>query len=521
MFRRYPFISFVSIILLLSASFYGHAKPDKSLAESQLIVTTSSGPVVGMRDGGVRVFLGIPYATPPVGELRWRPPQPVKAWSEPLQANELGSACYQPERASEPLNMEMSEDCLTLNVWSGASGSAEKKLPVILWIHGGGFKRGNGGLFVGKHLAEMGHVVVTFNYRLNVFGFLAHSALSAEDDAYPASGTYGLMDQQLVLNWVQENVSAFGGDPENVTLMGESAGGISVCTHLVMPSSFGKFHRAIMQSGPCELDVPLAVGEQSGRKVAAKLGCADAEDRLSCMRSKTPEELLSIGMSFYPVYDGIILPDAQSKLLAQGKFARVPVLLGTNKDEHTRQTLYFGDMWDLDDAGYEAQVESTFAGTEIDAEAVMTQYPAAKYKSPGWALSTVLGEWTFSCPVRRNGRVLAKENPIYLYRLTYERPTYMGDVGAFHTEDLEFVFHETKRANLQLKPDEKAFSRKMMGYWSRFAKTGDPNGGDGIAWPQYTSAEDQYMDFADLDSIEVKSGFLPQCDFWDQWFTYY
>jgi len=506
-------------ILIFLVSFNSSAKDTSFASPPYFPVKTKSGVVMGAQKDGVRSFLGIPYATPPVGEHRWKPPQPAEAWAKPLRAIQLGPACYQPQRALEPLPMEMSEDCLSLNVWAKASPKGKAKLPVIVWIHGGGYKRGSGGLFVGNHMAELGHVVVTFNYRLNIFGFLAHEALTKEDSDYPSSGNYGLEDQLLVLKWVQDNIAKFGGDPGNVTLMGESAGGISVCAHLVSPASKGLFHRAILQSGPCDLNLSLKYGEQAGLKIADELGCGDANNTVACLRGKTPDELLTISTHFFPLFDGKLLPDGQTKLLAEGAFAKVPVLLGTNKDEHTRQTLYFGGeaMAQLDEAGYKVIVKNTFTGSNIDAAAVLEQYPASNYPSPAWALAAILGEWQFSCMIRRNARAMAAWTDTYLYRLTYERSTHMGDIGAFHTEDLEFVFFETKRKGFELKEHEKDFSRTMMGYWSRFAKTGNPNGGGAVEWPMYNVAEDKYLDFMDLDKIEVKSGMLPQCDFWDKW----
>jgi para-nitrobenzyl esterase len=386
----------------------------------------------------------------------------------------------------------------------------------MVWIHGGAFKRGSGGLFVGKHLAAHGNVVVTLNYRLNIFGFLALNALSTEDDSYPTSGNYGLEDQHLALEWVQQNIANFGGDPGNVTLFGESAGGISVCGHLVSPASKGLFHRAILQSGPCDLDMSLKQAEPTGEKVISTLGCDKAENVLECIRGKSVEELLAVRSYFFPVFDGVVLPDAQTTLLAQGAFSKVPVLLGTNKDEGTRQTLFFGGQTNLDEVQYQSAVEKMFASSNIDAAAVLAQYPVSSYPNPSWALAAIKGEWQFNCPIRRNARAMAARVNTYFYYLTYERPTPMGKIGAFHTEDLEFVFFETKRKGFQLKENEKGLSHAMMGYWSRFAKTGNPNGDAAVAWPAYNIAGDQYIEFA-LNNIQVKSGLLSRCDFWDTW----
>jgi para-nitrobenzyl esterase len=501
-------------MLIFSVSCNG--KDTSVVTQSDLLVETKSGPVLGTKTDDMRVFLGIPYAMQPVGSQRWKAPQPVKPWSGPLKATKLGSACNQPIRESEPLMMLTDEDCLSLNIWTPAL-STDDRLPVMVWIHGGAYKRGSGGQFVGKHLAAHGNVVVTLNYRLNIFGFLALNALTTEDEDHLTSGNYGLEDQRLAMEWVQQNIANFGGDPNNVTLFGESAGGGSVCAHLVSPASDGLFQKAIMQSGPCDLDVPLKTAEQTGEKVVNMLGCDKAKDVLECLRGKSAEELLAVKLSFYPVFDGVVLPNTQTQLLAQGAFSKVPVLLGTNKDEGTRQTLFFGGMADISEAEYQGAVKDMFAHSNIDADAVLAQYPASNYLSPGWALATIQGEWQFNCVIRRSAHAMAADVKTYFYYLTYERSTTpMGEIGAFHTEDLELVFFETKRKGFELKENEKDVSKALMGYWTRFAKTGNPNGYATVTWPSYNMVDDRYIEFGP-DTAQVKSGLLPQCDFWDEW----
>jgi len=300
-------------------------------------VTTTSGVVHGSSIDGVHSFLGIPFAAPPVGPLRFLPPKPPAPWTTPRQAIAYGPDCAQ-LGATGSLTASSSEDCLYVNVWTPAAPVT--KAPVYLWIYGGGFVSGSGAntLYNGSNLVVAENaIVVTFNYRLGALGFLAHPELATEEGVATAPSA-GLADQQAALKWVHDNIAAFGGDPANVTLAGESAGGESVCTHLAMPGSKGLFAHAIIESGPC-LDAAFttkAAAEDQGTRLATALSCTD----LACIRGKTAEEVLKAlpgrkalvgpGNSWFPLVDGALLPSTPLTAIASGSWASVPGSSGTS-----------------------------------------------------------------------------------------------------------------------------------------------------------------------------------------------
>jgi len=263
-------------------------------APASLSLVTDSGPIEGALLGTSRVFLGVPYAEPPVGSLRWRPPAPKTPWQEPRVSIARGPTCAQGSPLDGAFATGSSEDCLTLNVWTPERpGSAP--LPVLVWIHGGGYILGSGGdgAYDGQAFSETTHsVVVTINYRLGPFGFLAMPELKQEDPALPSSGNYGLQDQRAALAWVKANAAVFGGDPERITIFGESAGGASVCQHMASPASAGLFARAIIESGPCDLISEEADAFAQGADFAAALGCSGA-DMLGCLRAKSTEQVIT------------------------------------------------------------------------------------------------------------------------------------------------------------------------------------------------------------------------------------
>ncbi len=320
----------------------------------ELRVTVDTGVVHGTKTGSVRAWLGIPYADQPVGDLRWRVTQSAPKWSGVLEANAYGNECPQTLSFAGP---SVTEDCLYLNVWSP---SGAKDLPVMVWIHGGAFIFGSGGdkWYVGDHLAQQGVVVVTINYRLGALGFLAHPALDVDDPAYPTSGNYGLEDQRAALAWVQRNIHAFGGDPKQVTMFGESAGGFSACVHYVSGRADDLFAAAVSESGFCTATLLApghATADSEGLDLGDKLGCPGGQaSALACLRNVSVESLLAAtnlppaadqtpGGPFYqlsllpnvePNVDAYVVPDIAAALKA-GAFVPKPLLLGTNKDEGT------------------------------------------------------------------------------------------------------------------------------------------------------------------------------------------
>ncbi|NUQ72367.1 MAG: carboxylesterase family protein [Polyangiaceae bacterium] len=494
-----------------------------------LVITTDKGPVEGSLTGSTRAFLGIPYAAPPVGELRWKPPAPAAAWTDPLKATKPGRPCPQLSILTGAVDTTSGEDCLTLNVWTPSiiDGSPP---PVLVWIHGGAFILGSGGdpSYSGQALSEAtGAIVVTLNYRLGPLGFLAHPALKSEDPNHPSSGGYGLEDQRAALAWVKENIAAFGGDPARVTIFGESAGGMSVCMHMVSPPSKGLYQRAIIESGPCDRGTPETDAFAQAAQFVTALGCdmaaGDAET-LACLREKPVDQILLAlptsndlifgdGANWFPVFDGWNLPDAPAKLIASGSFEKVPVILGSNADEGT---LFFqlGGTMIPDDTALEALVEKMVPGKGPD---VLMHYSTATHGTAQAAAMAMVGDAGFVCPTRRMARSFSKGGAgTYLYHFTYSPPgALLGDLGAFHSAEIKYVFGmPSQLLPQQLTADELTLSAAMMGYWSRFAAAGDPNGGEAAPWPKYSADKDENIVFN--ATISTQTGLKKDlCDFWD------
>lgn len=488
----------------------------------QALVQTDKGPVQGAVSGATRSFLGIPYAAAPVGDLRWKPPQPAAAWTEPRDATKKAAYCPQISALGGAPMAGTSEDCLTVNVWTPAPAPA--KAPVMVWIHGGGFTLGSGAeaTYDGAALAAAtGAVVVTMNYRLGPLGWLAHSALFSEDTKHPSSGMYGLEDQQAALAWAKANAAAFGGDPENITVFGESAGGISTCVHLLAPGSAGLFQRAIIESGPCTVAAGTEkAAEVQGDAFAAALGCTDPTNVLACMRGKSADEVLTAlpqktavigpnGASWLPVVDGYVVPDTPANVISGGKFNKVPVLLGSNADEGT---IFFAlGLTVSSEADFTALMDGMFAG---QGAAIAQQYPDTAYGSWQSAAITAVGEGLFNCPTRRTARALTAAGvPVFLYHFTQAPKSLLGDLGAFHSSELPFVFGNAY-LGITLDDQQQQLSHTMQGYWGTFATSADPNGGGAPAWPKYDAATDQDLDL-DL-TITTQTGLKKDaCDFWD------
>jgi len=485
-----------------------------------LSVTTESGVVQGVSDGTVRQFLGIPFAAPPVGALRFMPPAPAAPWTTPLVASHVASECAQFD-ATGNLASGSSEDCLYLNVWAPLADV--KSAPVFVWIYGGGFVEGNGGdpLFNGENLAETENaVVVTVNYRLGPFGFLSHPALAAAEGV-ATSPSVGLLDQQAALKWVQANIAAFGGDPKNVTVAGESAGGISVCAQLAMPGSNGLFARAVIESGICvgipALFQPAATADDQGNRTATALGCTDAGTVVSCMQSKSTDEVLRAlplrhalfgptGDSYAPVIDGVALPRAPSAAINAGAFAKVPVIVGSNLNEGQLFLWLWGSP-----APTPADVRGSL-GVLLDAsavDAVATKY-AVDADAPT-AYENILGD-VMTCVARAAARDLSAAGaPTYLYHFVY--PFQVGAIPGVvtsHGFELPFVFRNPAFGQ-QLGDADLAVADTVDGYWFSFATSGAPAGP--VAWPTYDATADRDLEIDTTPS--VASGLESDvCDFW-------
>lgn len=509
-------IALASALLTLAAG-CGDVRSDGAAIQQGTLVRLADGSVQGTVVGGARRFLGIPFAAPPVGALRFRPPAPVVPWQGVREATAFGPACAQLSSIITPRSEN--EDCLYLNVWT-PDPAPSRPLPVMVWIHGGGNDNGSandpvplglGGLFYdGRQLAETRDVVVvSINYRVNLFGFFPHSSLAAEDRDDPHSGNQGLLDQQQALRWVRDNVAAFGGDPGNVTIFGESAGAFDVCFHVASPGSRGLFHRAISQSGGCTTYLPTAAeGETRSQAVIDAVGCGGANDVPACLRDVPVARLLDYAGESGPIVDGRVLPAQPRESFARGDVAQVPWILGSNSDEGT--FFFIGSPKVTTEAEYLASLRGFFGDR---APAVAEVYPASAYPEPQDALARAYGDYLLVCSTHDSARRAADAGmPVYLYN--FSRPIPLAelaplDLRATHGAEVAYVFGSVPPPT----DEDAALSSAMQGYWTRFARVGDPNGDGAPPWPLYDAAMDRRLEF-DVE-IGLLSNFRGrECDFW-------
>ncbi|MBV9353356.1 MAG: carboxylesterase family protein [Mycobacterium sp.] len=488
------------------------------------VVRTSTGLVRGQVAADYRLFQGIPYAAPPVGPLRWQPPRPAAAWSGLRDGSKPGPQCMQENRGHKAT----SENCLTLNVWTPPVAANANKRPVMVWIHGGGFVNGSGDIYNARWLAAQGHiVVVTINYRLGALGFLAHPSLGTGGDV----GNYGLADQQAALRWVHNNIADFGGDPAKVTIAGGSAGGMSVCDHLVAPGSTGLFRAAIIQSGPCQSQADLASAQHSSLDYAASVGCADPATAADCLRAlpatkvARPPWYLWIGDSDAlsgPVTGTAALPADPLVASAAGHAARVPVLIGTNHDEFTMFAAlrYLHLRRDMTAAEYPGALKDIFG---IDGQAVMAHYPPERYgEDVSLAYSAAVTDGVFSCVADRLADALRQRARVYGYEFDdphapapdpMRRPPF--PVGASHSLELRYLFGVGGAPPLN--PAQRALSNQMIRYWSQFVVTGEPKVAGLPDWPPIgpEPAKGPWMSLRpDGAGVMPSFGASHQCPFW-------
>ena len=503
------------------------------------IVRVDTGAIRGARSGEVVAWKGIPYAAPPVGELRWRAPAPALAWSGVRDASGFGSVCVQGGSSTEPTATAMgSEDCLTLNVWAPPHAGS---LPVMVFVHGGYFTWGSSSyrrfgvdLYDGAHLAQAaGVIVVTINYRVGPFGFLAHAALAAED-AHHSSGDYGLLDQLFALQWVQRNIRAFGGDPARVTLFGQSAGAVSTSALYASPLSHGLFARAIMHSGNGEA-ISTTRAQAAGAELARRLHCESpaspsdvgraalpegVRSVIDCMRAKSASEIATAlpysftnaGYSYGPVVDGYVLPARPQQLVERGEGMRVPLIVATTTNEYSTMVKSVLERPILTPDDYQRSLTDRF-GLRL-ATKIIERYPATSFPSLLAAYTAVRNDAGFICGSDWFADAASSYAPTY--RFVYDHTMNAGPLvplGAGHGLDLYFVFRNTPAKYITLDDHERALSDAFVGYWSRFAHDGDPNGAGAVRWPVRTTTG--HEQFALDDQLHVTTpNETSRCEFW-------
>ncbi|XP_045921387.1 acetylcholinesterase [Micropterus dolomieu] len=569
-----------SVLLLLLSLLFPTCS---SQSEADLIVQTRSGPVRGIHlqlpeRGYVTAFLGIPFAEPPTGKLRFRRAEPKKSWTQVRDAIAYPKACYQFVDTSFPgfqgsemwnPNREMSEDCLYLNIWVPPSPKPHN-LTVMTWIYGGGFYSGSSSLDVydGRYLAYSETViVVSMNYRIGAFGFLALHGSSE------APGNVGLLDQRMALQWVQDNIHFFGGNPKQVTIFGESAGAASVGFHLLSPDSRPTFSRAILQSGVPNCpwaSVTPAEARRRATLLGKLVGCNGGNDTelVDCLRDKSPQDLIDqewqvlpwsalFRFSFVPVVDGEVLPDTPEAMLNSGNFKDTQILLGVNQDEGSYFLLYGAPGFSKDNESLISREDflegvkmSVPHANDIGLEAVVLQYTDWMDENNGMknreALDDIVGDHNVICPLAHFARSYAQNNAIkanmggassgvmtsggnsqggvfvYLFDHRASNLAWPEWMGVIHGYEIEFVFGLPLEKRLNYTREEEMLSRRMMRYWANFARTGNPNGNhDGLVdtkrrWPLFTISEQKHVGL-NTDPLKIHKGLRNQmCAFWNR-----
>lgn len=514
-------------------------------------VNTVDGKLSGYVKNGVNVFLGIPYAAPPVGKLRWMPPQSVKRWNSTRDATQYAATCPQvTELGAFAGPASVNEDCLYLNVFTAGASKNGKKMPVLVWIHGGANIDGESNDYDGSKLATGGPdgtptVVVTVNYRLGLFGVLSEQHLNAEGHLW---GNYGILDQQAALRWVQRNIAAFGGDPANVTLGGQSAGAWDTSAHMISPYATGLFHKAIIQSFPASTWTTASAALQHGNAFAAAAGCSTA----ACLRNLSAERILQLqgtpnasngAYSNNILIDGSIIPMQPQDAWSSGAYNKVPVLGGSTRDE---------ENFDLAITEYfSGPPQAALTSDQYNARnpaAVKNAYPLSSYgNNPSLAQDRIGTDGQYGggkCVFLRMFKLMAKTNtyPMYTYDFAYQKapfyfpqmPNAASPTGHFqplaaHTIDIQFLFpgyhggqlgvnlDQTTGQPRELEGQEVHLSDQLVAAWTNFAKTGNPNGSGNSPWPKFTNGSPKFFVEDIPTSVMNESDYrtMYHCDFWD------
>lgn len=492
--------------------------------DDSVLVRLDSGLIRGADTGAARTFTGIPYAAPPVGPLRWKLPQPVRPWKGVVDATRPGNLCPQ-QGTFAGLS---AEDCLFVNVTT-PRGHTGGRLPVMVWLHGGGYTRDGGGVYDAQRIASQGNViVVTVNYRLGVFGYFAVPGL-------PGSGNFGLADQIAALQWTQRNATAFGGDPGNITMFGQSAGAMSACALLTSPAAAGLFHKAIMQSGSCTLHWPqgvmfptspahtpyssLAAVQDTGARLAEQLGCT-GPDVIGCLRRKPVDELVEHTQDFanHLAYHTPLLPLNPALALRLGLFHRVPVICGGTRDE-MRSVIGGVTLRDpITEDRYCQLLGNSFGDQAYE---VAARYPLADYLSPAMTWAAITTDASWACDTLTGNRLMARHTPVYAYEFADRTAPNVNGIevpglpmGAAHASDLPYLF-DLVGQNL-LNPQQQRLADTMVDYWTTFAHSGDPNGANTPSWPRFNG--DGPVQRLDENGVRPAPYHAEhQCGFWQRW----
>jgi len=490
------------------------------------VVCTERGAIRGTTEGGMLAFKGIPYAQPPVGPLRWKPPAPAADWQGVRDGSQYGAVC--PQFIGSEVKGE--EDCLYVNVWRPQQ-KPDRPLPVMVWLTGGGNHSFSGQgappfggvVYNGEQLVPQGVVFVSYNLRLGALGFLAHPALDAER-AEKSSGNYGSLDQIEMLQWIHRNIAAFGGDPSRVFLFGTSAGGGNICALMTSPLSGGLIHGVAMHSSVpagCEIQTLADAETGTGQRVVKGLHCEAASDIAACLRGKSVAEIVSavpgnfsvLTRVYGPNVDGQVFPDQPIKLIAAGRYPPMPVIIGNTTEETWGWADTAGQV--TDQASYAAAIDKVFGAAARDR--ILALYPMAAYPSARKAFTQVTTDAEFTCESRRVAGALsrAQKEPVhrYLFNHVLENDPELKAQGAVHTIEHPFLFNW--QGTYRPTDADRAVQRQMVGYWTRMAKADNPNGGGNPEWPVASTEGDLYLEIGATTTAKRGSA-SAHCDFWDK-----
>ncbi len=524
---------FLVQILLLAIAVPGAAGAQARRARARTVpesdvVRVEQGLVRGSREGDVVVYRDVPFAAPPVGPLRWLPPEPPAPWQSVRDASEFGPPCPQLDDNGAYFG---DEDCLQLNVWTPSVRSPGTLLPVMVFIHGGGHVQGSATveagpgeiLYNGAEPARHGRVVaVTVQYRLGALGYVSIPEIDAER-ADGGSGNLGTLDLVAALEWLHRNVAAFGGDPDRVMAFGESAGAVETCMLLVATPAAGLFSSALMESGGCSAHT-LSTAHATAAELVAAAGCSGAADVAGCMRAlpadavvlalPSPPSVTGPQGPYQPVVDGVVIPDDPLTMIASGRHHQVPLVVGANAQETGRDA-----PLRMTEDGYRAAVLGLAGGNQALADLALAHYPVSDYGSPRGAYVALTSDVKFICTARRVVRAARSGQGLPVWRYFFARAYHGGSAlleayGAYHGAELPYVFGDLHIAGYDPPPEEQALSDAMLGAWASLAADGDPGVVQGVGWPQAASGDDPHLR---LD-VPVSAGDgvrTEQCDFWD------